>query len=386
MHYNIVLLPGDGIGKEVIESAIRILNIINQQQRTYFHIQAIPCGGEYYLNYQKEWPDGSFEICKTADAILLGAVGFEHNGKSVFTNPGKPYATPQLAGYAPVIANRQKLELYANVRPVKLYPGVQQKICGQLRQAWFAGEVDYVIVKENTEDAYTGEHTQLENEVITPIKISRKATERVVRYACRLVQQRKKLNKITCVDKSNIIVAHRYFRDIFTDIVKNEFPSLQLDYCYADTFAFMQLSRPQDFDVIVAPNLIGDIVSEVGAISQGGLGMAASANIGDNHAMFEPIHGSALAEAGRDTANPLAMLLAVKLMFEWLGGKKQDALLIQYAELLEKSIEKIIQQKIVTADLTMLGQSSYKCSEVIEAVCKNFSEKLRELNLEKLTV
>src|SRR6266851_5475530 len=201
--YYIVALPGDGIGPEVLSSALRILRVAGELFQIDFRVEEIPCGGNYYVEHETEWPDGSFEKCEAADAILLGAVGHEVNGKTVFTKPGKPYPEPQLAGFAQVILNRQRLGLYANVCPVKLYPGVKHKSHGELKQVWDAGKVDYVVIRENTEDAYTGETNPIEGGQLTPIKITRRATERVVRYAFNLARRRGKQHKVTCVDKSN---------------------------------------------------------------------------------------------------------------------------------------------------------------------------------------
>src|SRR5213080_835575 len=138
--YYIVALPGDGIGTEVLSSALRVLRAVGELFRVDFKVEEIPCGGHYYAEHETEWPEGSFEKCERADAILLGAVGHEVNGKTVFTEPGKPYPEPQLAGFAQVILNRRKLDLYANVLPVKLYPGVKHKIHGTLKQVWDAGK------------------------------------------------------------------------------------------------------------------------------------------------------------------------------------------------------------------------------------------------------
>ena len=145
--YYIVALPGDGIGPEVLSAALRVLNLAGELFQIDFRVEEIECGGHYYAEHEIEWPEGSFEKCEAADAVILGAVGHEVDGKTVFTKPGKPYPEPQLAGFAQVIANRQKLDLYANVRPVKLYPGVKHKIHGELKQVWEPGKVDYVVIR-----------------------------------------------------------------------------------------------------------------------------------------------------------------------------------------------------------------------------------------------
>src|ERR1044071_6660029 len=230
--YHIIALPGDGIGPDVLECALKVLYLAAGLFGFELNVEEIPCGGHHYVEHEIEWPEGSFEKCQAADAILLGAVGHEVDGKTMFTKPGKPYPEPQLAGFAQVIGNRKKLDLYANVRPVKLYPGVKHKIHGQLKQVWEPGKVDYVVIRENTEDAYTGETQEVAGGKVTPIRITRHATERVVRYAFNLARRRHKQMKVTCVDKSNIIGAHRFFREVFKEVGTSEFPDIKLDYAY----------------------------------------------------------------------------------------------------------------------------------------------------------
>jgi 3-isopropylmalate dehydrogenase len=373
--YYIVALPGDGIGTEVLSCALKVLHTAGELFKIDFHVEEIPCGGHYYAEHEIEWPEGSFEKCEAADAVLLGAVGHEVDGKTVFTKPGKPYPEPQLAGFAQVILNRQKLGLYANVRPVKLYPGVKHKIHGELKQVWEPGKVDYVVIRENTEDAYTGETNSIPDGKVTPIRITRAATERVVRYAFNLARRRRKLNKVTCVDKSNIIGAHRFFRDVFREIGTQEFSDLKLDYAYVDAFCQWQIRNPEWYDVVVGPNLVGDIVSDNGATTAGGLGLAVGGNIGDEHAMFEPIHGSAPKHAGKDKANPLAAILAMQMMLEWLGTRHEDDRLTKAAEKVEAAVAAILSEgKTLTYDLIGEAKAS-RCSEVGAAV----EAKLREM-------
>jgi 3-isopropylmalate dehydrogenase len=362
--YSIVALPGDGIGPEVLAVALRILRLAGELFQIDFQIEEIECGGHYYAEHEMEWPEGSFEKCEAADAIVLGAVGHEVNGKTVFTKPGKPYPEPQLAGFAQVIGNRQKLDLYANVRPVKLYAGVKHKIHGLLKQVWEPGKVDYVVIRENTEDAYTGETNEIEGGRVTPIRITRRATERVVRYAFNLARRRNQLGKVTCVDKSNIIGAHRFFREVFREIGQAEFPELTLDYAYVDAFCQWQIRNPEWYDVVVGPNLVGDIVSDNGATTAGGLGLAVGGNIGDEHAMFEPIHGSAPKHAGKDKANPLAAVLSVQMMLDWLGTRYEDERLQRAAEKVEAAVAELLAEgKTLTYDLIGEEKAS-RCSEV----------------------
>src|SRR5215475_15261994 len=369
--YYIVALPGDGIGPEVLSCALKVLDAAADMFQINFHVEKIPCGGHYYAEHEIEWPEGSFEKCQAADAILLGAVGHEVNGRPAFTKPGKPYPEPQLAGFAQVIGNRKKLDLYANVRPVKLYPGVKHKIHGKLVQVWEPDKVDYVVIRENTEDAYTGELQTIEDGRITPIRITRGATERVVRYAFNLARRRNKQNKVTCVDKSNIIGAHRFFREVFREVGEKEFPDLTLDYAYVDAFCQWQIRSPEWFDVVVGPNLVGDIVSDNGATTAGGLGLAVGGNIGDEHGMFEPIHGSAPKHAGKDKANPLAAILAMQMMLDWLGNRNEDERLTRAAQMVEAAVAELLSEgRTLTYDLAGEAKAA-RCSEVGAAVAGN---------------
>jgi 3-isopropylmalate dehydrogenase len=231
------------------------------------------------------------------------------------------------------------------------------------------------VIRENTEDAYTGETSSITDGKVTPILITRRATERVVRYAFNLARRRNKQNKVTCVDKSNIIGAHRFFRDVFREVGQNEFPDIKLDYAYVDAFCQWQIRNPEWYDVVVGPNLVGDIVSDNGATTAGGLGLAVGGNIGDEHAMFEPIHGSAPKHAGKDRANPLAAILAMQMMLDWLGTRHEDEHLLRAAAMIEDAVEALLKEgRTLTYDLAGEKQAS-RCSEVGTAV----EEKLRAM-------
>ena len=370
--YHVVTLPGDGIGVEVTAQAVRALQAAGGKEGIAFEFEELPGGGAYYLEHGREWPAGSEERCSAADAILLGAVGGVDpaTGKTVFTKPGEPYETSQLAGYAQVIGNRQRLQLYANVRPVKLFPGVPHQISGKFFQVWDHAKVDYVIVRENTEEAYTGRSSDIvdaQGRVIgrqTPLEITRFATERIVRHACRLAEQRKaqaKPGKVTCVTKSNIIGAHKYFEEIFQAIAAEEFPHLTADTALFDAFCMWQMRNPEWFDVVVAPNLVGDVISDNAAITQGGLGMAAGGNIGEEHGMFEPIHGSSPRDAGLDRVNPIAAILSAAMMCDWLGLKANDPRLVRCGEAIEAAV---VNHLSAGSPITFDLGGEAKCSEV----------------------
>ena len=336
--YLIVSLPGDGIGPEVVLEAEKILATIGEIEGISFEIETIDCGGHYYAEHGLEWPEGSEERCDAADAMILGAVGHQIDGVDVFTRPDDPYPTPQLAGYAQVIGNRRRLQLYANVRPIRLYAGVKQKVCGRFVEVWDPTAVDYVIVRENTEGAYSGVTHEIDGGgAETPIRITRAATERVCRFAFELARRRKRQNKVTCVEKSNIIGAHKFFRDVCTEVGR-DYPDIELDFAYFDAFCQWQIRNPEWFDVVVAPNLVGDTISDNGSTTAGGMGFAAGGNIGDQNAMFEPIHGSAPKHAGKNKVNPCATILSTRMMLEWLGDRFGDDRLTRASILLERAV------------------------------------------------
>ncbi len=360
--YHVVTLPGDGIGPEVTVEAVKVMTAAGAKHGVSFELEEIPGGGEYYLQHGREWPEGSEERVAAADAILLGAVGAEDPAtkRSVFTKPGQPYPTSQLAGYALVIGNRLRMELFVNVRPIKLLPGVRHKVSGKFLDIWEPGQVDYVVCRENTEEAYSGKTLDLtdpEGQVIgrmTPIEVTRKATERVVRYAFDLARQRKargRPGKVTCVTKSNIIGAHKYFEDVFREVAK-EFPDIEPDTSLFDAFCMWQIRNPEWFDVVVAPNLVGDVISDNGSTTQGGMGMAAGGNIGYEHGMFEPIHGSAPKYRGQDKVNPLAAILSASMMCDWLSTRFADPRLHACAADMERAVAEVLRQgKALTYDL-----------------------------------
>ncbi len=371
--FNIVLLPGDGVGPEVVDASLPVLKVVERFANVQFDCTTIPGGGAHYSEFGTEWPDGSLEKVRAADAVILGAVGHDGpDGKVVRRGDG------ELAGYELVVGLRKNLDLYTNVRPVKLFPGVEHRIHGELQQVWQPEKVDMVIIRENTEDAYVPGSFRLERnmktEMITsPIIITRVGSERVIRRSFELARRRNGApadgkRRVTCVDKSNIIQAHRLFRQVF-DEVASEFPDVERDYAYVDAFCQWLVRTPEYFDVVVAPNFSGDVITDLAAVLQGGLGVAAGGNIGDDHAMFEPIHGSAPKHAGLDKVNPVACILAVRMMVDWLGTKHGLNQLVTAGDKLEFAVQETLK---TTAGRTYDLGGSARCSEVGRAI----SEKL----------
>ena len=374
MAFKIVVLAGDGVGPEVVREGVKVLKAVGTVYGLSFDLVPFPCGGQHYLDTGEEWPDGAFESCKAADAILLGAVGL----------PEAVLPNGEIAGVSVVFGLRFGLDLYANVRPTKLYPNVRHKIHDAFKQVWEPGKVDFVIVRENTEGLYTPTRGFLDRGGVKELAvdsrvITRKGAERVIRFAFELSKQRNgapsdQKRRVTCVDKSNVTAGCKLFRQVY-DEVAARYPTIQKDYAYIDAFQQWLLRSPEAYDVAVTTNVFGDIATDLAAVLQGGLGMAAGANIGDDHAMFEPIHGSAPKHAGKDEVNPIAMVLAVHLLLDWLGRRKRDKALRAAAAVVERAVETVLKTgKTLTYDLG----GTAKCSEVGTAIATAVTKLAKE--------
>ena len=391
--YRLTLLPGDGTGREVMEEVKRTLSVFQESGAISLEITEIPCGGQHYLDTGEEWPSGSFEFCRDeSDAIVVGAVGW----------PGATLPNGDFAGGQALLGLRSALDLYANVRPVKLYKGVKHKVHGTFSDVWNHELVDIVMVRENTEGLYhallrrsgmaaRGDERDdplvidgfpgLEGEVGWDVRpISRKGSERVIRYSFELAKRRQSrlgtTQKVTCVDKSNVTRGCRLFREVFRE-VSSEFEGVETNEAFIDAFTMWLVRNPEDLDVVVLPNMFGDIATDLASVLQGGMGMAASANIGDNHMLFEPVHGSSPKYAGQNKVNPIASISSVQLMFDSLGLRHDDEKATMCADVLERAIsEHMSEGGPVTYDLG--GKAS--TTEVGKAISSRCSEILREMS------
>ncbi|MGB0814903.1 MAG: isocitrate/isopropylmalate dehydrogenase family protein, partial [Poseidonia sp.] len=338
--HRITVLPGDGTGREVALEAQRILDTIQEHSNHGFDQTVIPCGGEHYMATGEEWAEGSFDICKNeTDAIFLGAIGY----------PGARLPNGDLAGGSVILGLRSGLDLYANVRPIKLYEGVPHKIHGGFRQIWEPGMVDMTILRENTEGLYhallrrSADRAQgreeyepepmtfpgLEGEVAyDPRPISKNGSERLIRMGFEIAETRNGapadgVRRVSCIDKSNVTRGCQLFRSTFDEVAAG-YPGTEADYGYIDAFMQWITRSPEHYDTVVTSNMFGDISTDLGAVLQGGMGMAASGNIGDNHAFFEPVHGSAPKHAGQNKVNPIASINSIQMMMDYLGRKNND--------------------------------------------------------------
>ncbi len=341
--YDVAVFAGDGTGPEVVREGLKVLRALADGGPSPWHVREYAGGGQYFLARGREWEPEAEAAARSADAVLVGAVGW----------PGATLPNGDLAGRALVLGLREGLDLYANVRPCKLYPGVTHRISGSDREVWSPKNVDLVIVRENTEDLYTPARGRLrrggETEVAIDTRVvTRKGTERVVRFAFELARRRARgapedgARRVTCVDKSNVLEGCRYFRETFDRLGATEYPEIGRDYAYVDAFTQWLLRSPEHYDVVVAPNMMGDIITDLAAVLQGGMGFASGANVGAEHAMFEPVHGSSPKHAGKNRVNPFATFFAVEQMLRWLAERHADARLARQADRLEAAIARTL--------------------------------------------
>lgn len=303
----VAVLPGDGIGIEVTDEALTVLrHLADMDNALSLDFEMLEGGAACYERTGIALPEVSMQRARTADAILFGAMGLPH------------IRYPDGREIAPQIDLREKLDLYAGVRPVRTIPGLPPVLADPR-----AAALDFVLIRESTEGLFAGrlKGGTTDNQRATDVmEISRAGTERVVTFAFRLAAARGKQGKVTCVDKANILASMAFFRKVF-DEVRAQFPGVGAEHIYVDAAALNLVRRPWDFDVIVTENMFGDILSDLGAALLGGMGLAPSADIGDRHAVFQPCHGSAPDIMGTGKANPVGMFLSAAMMLEWLADR-----------------------------------------------------------------
>jgi isocitrate/isopropylmalate dehydrogenase len=380
--YKISVLPGDGIGREVVPQAVRVVEAVETLIGGFqMDLHRYECGGEFYFREKREWSIEAEEFTKKeADAVLLGAIGaVRADGSSVRLPDGN------LAGYSIVIGLRMELDLYANIRPVRLYEGIWTPLDGK-----GPNDIDMTIVRENTEGLYSPTRGTLQRGGVSELAIdtrviTRKGSERVIRYAYKLAASSRGApgdgkKRVTCVDKSNLLAGCQLFRGVFNEIA-NEYPEIEKDYAYVDAWTQWCLRKPEHYNVVVAPNEFGDIITDLGAAVQGGLGVAPAGNIGSRHGVFEPVHGSAPKYYGTNSANPVAAILALSMLLDWLGTEHRDKKLIRAGELVKTSVAEILRNgKIRTRDLCVGPWSTITpsstdavTSAIIDALKNNMS-------------
>ena len=327
----IARIDGDGIGKEVTEAGVAVLESLDLN----FDFLEAEAGRECFDKNGTTIPEETIKTDRNAKATLFGAIT---------STPGQK---------SPIITLRQELDTYANLRPIKSFKGIN---C-------LFDDLDFLIVRENTEGLYSGNETidDKEEKAIAQRVITRKASERISRLA---FEQAIKLNKesVTCVHKANVLKkTDGVFKESFFKVAK-DYPNIKTNDYYVDATAMYLLTKPQEFDVIVTSNLFGDILSDASAGLVGGLGLAPSGNIGDKHGLFEPVHGSAPDIAGRNISNPIAMILSVSMMLEYLN---ED----YWAKKVRIACENVLEKgKVKTPDLGGTDKTMDIANEVINEI------------------
>jgi len=321
--YKIAVIPGDGIGKEVMEATLHVLEVIDVD----FDYTFADAGDEYMEKTGVALPPETVDIVKASQACLFGAAG--ESAADV------------------IVKMRQELDLYVNLRPVKSYPGTK---C-------LFDNLDFVIVRENTEGLYIGLEEETEEGATATRVITRKASQRICKFAFEYAQKTGR-EKVTAVHKANVLKkTDGLFKETFYKVAE-DYPDMELDDRYVDATAMFFITKPEMFDVIVTTNLFGDILSDEGAGLVGGLGLIPSANIGENQGLFEPVHGSAPRLAGKGIANPSAMILSAVMMLDYLD--ENDA-----ARKLENALVEVLAEcKVVTGDLGGKASTMEMAAEV----------------------
>ncbi|HCZ05965.1 MAG: 3-isopropylmalate dehydrogenase [Thermotogota bacterium] len=356
MAYRIAVLPGDGIGPEVMREALKVLDVVEEStgvkfERVFGHI-----GGEAYDKFQTPFPEETRKICDECDAVLLGSVG----GKKWDSLP--PQLRPEIGG---LLALRKFLNLYANLRPIKVYPSLAE--VSPLKNSLLKEGVDLITVRELSSGIYYGQPRSLENDKgIDTMVYERNTVERIARTAFELARTRKK--KVTSVDKANVLYSSMLWRRVVEDVGK-EYPDVTLEHMYVDNAAMQLILNPSQFDVILTTNMFGDILSDESAALAGSLGMLPSASFGDKH-LYEPAGGSAPDIAGKNMANPIAQILSLAMMLE------HSFHMTETARKIEKAVEIVIDKGYRTRDIAGSSHQIISTSQMGDAICQTLTSLL----------
>jgi 3-isopropylmalate dehydrogenase len=328
--FRIAVLPGDGIGVEVMAACLSVLDALVPRIGGFaLDYERLPGGARHYQATGTALSEEGFAACARADAILFGAMGW----------PDIRY--PDGTEIAPQLDLRERLGLYAGVRPIRALAGTPPVLADP---RWAA--IDLVILRESTEGMFASRGRgviEADREARDTQVITRAGSERLFDFAFKLADRRRRQGRpgmVTVADKANVFRSFAFFRQIFHERAR-AFPHLEARHHYIDAMALDLVRRPWDFDVIVTENLFGDILSDLGAGLIGGMGFAPSGDIGDDHAMFQPSHGSAPDIAGQGKANPTAMLLSAAMMLDWLGARHGVDACVTAARALERAVERV---------------------------------------------
>lgn len=354
MKKKIVVLPGDGIGQEIMDAAIRVLNEVSEKYNHEFSFEQYDIGGASYDKYEVPLTDETVDACLEADAILLGAIG----GEKWDSLP--PHLRPEQG----LLKIRKALNLFANIRPIKGFKPLLH--ASPLKESVIAGS-DIYIVRELTGGLYFGtprERREDGNVAVDTLLYHRKEIERIVEKGFESARLRNK--HLTSVDKANVLESSRLWREIVEE-KKKDYPDVTVDHMLVDSAAMKLITNPTEFDVIVTENLFGDILSDEGSVLTGSIGMLPSASLSETVGLYEPVHGSAPDIAGKGIANPLGMILSAAMMLRYSFDLNEEA------NAIEQAVEKSLEQGYHTADLNIIDGKQVNTNEMTEIVIENLS-------------
>jgi len=355
MALKIAVLPGDGIGQEIVREALKVLGVLNQHFDLNAEWEEAHIGGAGYDAEGEPLPESTLKLARESDAVLLGAVG----------GPKWEALDKPLRPEAGLLRIRSELGLFANYRPTKVHD--QLLDASTLKPEVIRG-VDILVVRELVSGIYFGQPRgieELENgekRAYNTLAYKTSEIERIARKAFEAARLRN--NRVCSVDKANVLEATEYWREVVIDLHKREYSDVALSHMYVDNAAMQLIRNPSQFDVIVTTNMFGDILSDEASMLTGSIGMLPSASLGETHGMYEPIHGSAPDIAGEDKANPLATILSVAMMLRYSLDRAD------LAEKVEQAVEKTLEDGVRTVDLAGAGESFVLCSGMGDAVCQ----------------
>jgi len=344
--YQVGVIAGDGTGPEVIAEGLKALKAVSEKTGIKYNFIHYDYGGENYLKTGETVPESAINELRQLDAIYLGAIGH-------------PEVKPGILEKEILLNLRFSLDLYINLRPVKLYPGVDTPLKDKGPE-----HIDFVVVRENTEGLYTGSGGFLKKGTKDEIAIqesinTRKGVERCLRFALEYCRKRNKGKKLTLCGKTNVLTyAFDLWERVF-DEVGQEYPDIEKDYAHVDAVCMWMVKNPEWFDVIVTDNMFGDIITDIGAMIQGGMGIAAGGNINpEGTAMFEPIGGSAPKYTGKNVINPLATIMAGHMMLNYLGETEA-------AGLIERAVMTIVKDNMKSMDAGRMGMGTSEVGDLV---------------------
>lgn len=367
MTKKILLIPGDGIGPEVVTQAKKIINFFSENTDKKFETENALLGGIAYDEAGTPFPQETLELAKKSDAILLGAVGGIKWESLEYKN------RPERG----LLGIRKELGLFANLRPAKVFDALADS--STLKHEIVAG-LDIMIVRELTGDLYFGEPrgvTTLEDgsrQGVNTMTYNSKEVERIARVSLDLAQARG--GKLCSVDKANVLECTEMWREVVTQIAEEEYKDIDLSHMYVDNASMQLVRNPKQFDVVVTGNMFGDILSDTASMLTGSLGMLPSASLGSKNedgsqaALYEPVHGSAPDIAGKNLANPIATILSLAMMFKYSFGYSAES------DIIEKAVEKVLEKGLRTADIANEGESQVSCTQMGDAILEEIKSLL----------